>query len=196
MLYGIIGLIIIGGLLFFVTSCNGDVKGNKKENKIYNSETTKVQDNPYPALREQSFSITPEQLKLNLDNSKTIAYGIIMEWDITDAIISVVTFQTGDASLYLSTGQIFIGGFAHENVKSSAKQLMEQGQEYLKLAEFTSVTPHPDKGCVRFYFLTNKGKFYIQDTIENIENNNSNLTKLFELGNNVITEYRIITDEK
>ena len=184
-----------------MTSCNGNAKANKQENKTQNSDTTKVketkvQDNPYPALREQSFSITAEQLQLNLDNSKTIAYGIIMEWDITDAIISVVTFQTGDASMYISTGQIFMGGFAHETVKNSTKQLVENGQEYLKLAKPTTETPHPDKGCVRFYFLTNKGKFYIQDTVENIENNKSSLTKLFELGNNVITEYRKVTDDK
>ena len=182
-----------------MTSCNN--KGNKKDNLIQSSKTenvkeTKVKENPYPLLIKQSLSITPEQLKLNLDNSKTAVYGIIMEWDVSDAIVSVVSFQTGDASVYISTGQMFIGGYAHENIINSAKKFVEQGQEYLKLAKATTETPEPDKGCVRFYFLTNKGKFYLQDTVENIENNKSDLSKLFELGNNVITEYRQMTENK
>jgi len=199
MIYGIIGVLLIGGLVFYLTSCSNKSKKSGQENSQQISDTaqvkeTKVKENPYPGLRAQSFSITPEQLQLKLDDTKTIAYGLIMEWDITDAVISVVTFQTGDASLYISTGQIFIGGVAHENIKNSALAFINSGQEYLSLAKPTTETPLPDKGCVRFYFLTNKGKFYIQDTVENIENSKSNLTKLFGLGNNVITEYRKITD--
>ncbi len=200
MIYGIIGVLLIGGLAFYLTSCNNKSKESGQEHSQQISDTakvkeTKVKENPYPALRTQSFSITPEQLQLKLDDTKTIAYGLIMEWDITDAVISVVTFQTGDASMYISTGQIFIGGISHENIKNSALTFINSGQEYLTLAKPTTETSLPDKGCVRFYFLTNKGKFYIQDTVENIENSKSSLTKLFELGNNVITEYRKTTDQ-
>jgi len=65
MIYGIIGFIIIGGLIFFMTSCNN--KGNKKDNLIQSSKTenvkeTKVKENPYPLLIKQSLSITPENL--------------------------------------------------------------------------------------------------------------------------------------
>ena len=200
MIYGIIGILLIGGLVFYLTSCNNKSKATAQENLQQVSDTSKVKEttmkeNPYPGLRAQSFSVTPEQLQLKLDDTKTIVYGLIMEWDITDAVISVVTFQTGDASMYISTGQIFIGGAAHENIKNSALSFVNSGQEYLVFAKPTVETPLPDKGCVRFYFLTNKGKFYIQDTVENIENNKSNLTKLFELGNDVISEYRKTTDK-
>ncbi len=193
MIYGIISVLLIGGLVFYFTSCKTKSKESVQDNSQKISDTAKVKEtivkeNPYPALRTQSFSITPEQLQLKLDDTKTIAYGIIMEWDITDAVISVVTFQTGDASMYISTGQIFMGGFAHENIRSSALTFITSGQEYLALAKPTTETPLPDKGCVRFYFLTNKGKYYLQDTVENIENNKSSLTKLFDLGNLVISE--------
>lgn len=199
MTYGIIGVLLIGGLAFYLTSCNNKSKKSEQENSQISDtaqvKETELDENPYPGLRTQSFSITPEQLQLKLDDTKTIVYGLIMEWDITDAVISVVTFQTGDASMYISTGQIFIGGVAHENIKNSALIFINSGQEYLSLAKPTTETPLPDKGYVRFYFLTNKGKFYIQDTVENIENSKSNLTRLFELGNNVITEYRKTTDK-
>ena len=201
MIFGIIVIIFIGGILLLMTGSNENVKANNLDNITQDSDTsivkkTKVQDNPYHALREQSFNTTAAQLQLKLDNTKTIVYGVIMEWDITDAIVSLVAFQTGDASMYVSTGQIFIGGFAHENVKISALQFVEIGQEYLELAKPTTETPKLDNGCVRFYFLTNKGKYYIQGTVDNIESNKSNLTKLFDAGNNVITEYRKVTDNK
>lgn len=200
MIYGIIIILLIGGLVFYLTSCNNKSKDNGQENSASVSNTSKVKEttvkeNPYPGLRAQSFSVTPEQLQLKLNDTKTIVYGLIMEWDITDAVISLVTFQTGDASMYISTGQIFIGGLAHENIKNSALLFVNSGQEYLEFAKPTVETPLPDKGCVRFYFLTNNGKFYIQDTVENIEKNKSNLTKLFEQGNDVISEYRKTSDK-
>lgn len=201
MIYGIIGVLLISGLAFYLNSCNSKSRDNGRGNASYTSDTAKVketmiEENPYPALRTQSFSVTAEQLQLKLDDNKTITYGLIMEWDITDAVISVVTFKTGDASMYISTGQIFIGGFAHENIKKAALAFINDGQESLALAKPTTETSPPDKGCVKFYFLTNKGKFYIQDKVENIENGKSSLTKLFESGNEVITEYRKITDNK
>jgi len=200
MTYGIVGVLLIGGLVFYLTSCNNKSKEGEQKNSQQITDTSKVKEtkekeNPYPALRTQSFSITPDQLQLKLDDTKIIAYGLIMEWDITDAVISVVTFQTGDASIYISTGQIFMGGFAHENIRNSALTFINSGQEYLSFSKPTTETPLPDKGCVRFYFLTNKGKYYMQETVENIENNKSSLTKLFDLGNNVITEYRKTTDK-
>ncbi len=37
-----------------------------------------------------------------LDKNKTIVYGAVMDWDIGGAVATVVAFQTGDASLYIS----------------------------------------------------------------------------------------------
>lgn len=193
MTYIIIGIIIAGGLIFYLTSCT-----SKKQLSIQKStdhteeEKTKVQENPYSGFRNQSLSVTPDQLELKLDNNSTIAYGIIMDWDIGKAVATVVTFQTGDASLYISAGQIHIGGFAHENIKSAALTFINEGQNYLAKANLTTETPMPDKGCIRFYFLTNKGKYFIQETVENIQSEKSDLTKLFNLGNRVITEYRML----
>jgi hypothetical protein len=48
---------------------------------------------------------TPDHLNLTLDESKTIVYGTIMDWDIGETIVTVVAFKTGDASMYLSSGK-------------------------------------------------------------------------------------------
>ena len=192
------GLLI--GLLILITSiglyaCKGRLKGNDKVNQDDNVKKTKVADNPYPELRNQAINVTPDQLQLQLDNDNDI-YGIVMDWNMGDAIATVISFKTGDASVYLSTGQVFIGGYAHETVINAAKQFVIAGEKYLSKSIQTENTEPTDEKKVDFYFLTKSGKYYIEDDFTNIENNTSDLLGLFEAGNQVITEYRLITDKK
>ena len=192
------GLII--GLLILITSiglyaCKGKIQGKEKVNQEDNVKKTKVKDNPYLGLRNQAINVTPEQLQLQLDNDNDI-YGLVMDWNMGDAIVTVISFKTGDASVYLSTGQAFIGGYAHETVINAAKQFVAEGEKYLSKATKTDNTEPTNENKVDFYFLTKSGKYYIEDDFGKIENETSELYGLFESANQVITEYRLITDKK
>ena len=192
------GLII--GLLILITSiglyaCKGKIQGKEKVNQEDNVTKTKVKDNPYPGLRNQAINVTPEQLQLQLDNDNDI-YGLVMDWNMGDAIVTVISFKTGDASVYLSTGQAFIGGYAHETVINAAKQFVAEGEKYLSKATKTDNTEPTNENKVDFYFLTKSGKYYIEDDFGKIENETSDFFGLFESANQVITEYRLITDKK
>jgi hypothetical protein len=192
------GLII--GLLILITSiglyaCKGKIQGKEKVNQEDNVKKTKVKDNPYLGLRNQAINVTPEQLQLQLDNDNDI-YGLVMDWNMGDAIVTVVSFKTGDASVYLSTGQAFIGGYAHETVINAAKQFVAEGEKYLSKATKTDNTEPTNENKVDFYFLTKSGKYYIEDDFGKIENETSDFFGLFESANQVITEYRLITDKK
>ena len=192
------GLLI--GLLILITSiglyaCKGKIQGKEKVNQGGNVEKTKVKDNPYIGLRNQAINVTPEQLQLQLENDNDI-YGLVMDWNMGDAIVSVISFKTGDASVYLNTGQAFIGGYAHETVINAAKQFVTEGEKYLQKATKTDNTEPTKENKVDFYFLTKSGKYYIEDDFVKIENETSELFGLFEAGNQVITEYRIISDKK
>lgn len=191
------GLLI--GLLILIASiglyaCKGKLQGNDKVNQDDNVKETKVKDNPYPGLRNQAINVTPDQLQLQLDNDNDI-YGLVMDWNMGNAIVTVVSFKTGDASVYLSTGQAFIGGYAHETVINAAKQFVIDGDKYLSKATKTENTEPTHENKVDFYFLTKSGKYYIEDDFEKIENKTSELYGLFESANHVITEYRLITDK-
>ena len=118
-----------------------------------------------------------------------------MDWNIGQAVVTVIAFRTGDASMYVSTGQIYIGGFAHDNVKNAALAFVSEAQEYLPKAMLTDNTTLPQKGNVIFYLLTNKGKYSFQETVENLENKSSEWTRMFDLGNDVISQYRTIIDK-
>lgn len=144
----------------------------------------------FDGLRNIAFSATPEQLGLSLPSDKTIVYGIVMDWEMGGATATIVSYQTGDASLYLSSGGGVIGGGKHENVSGAAKQFVSLAQTFLDKTTETETTVLPSTDEVKFYLLTNKGVFVGQEIMQNFENHSSSWLKLFEEGNNVLTELR------
>lgn len=151
------------------------------------TETTK---NSFEGLRNMAFSATPEQLGLSLPTDKTVVYGVVMDWEMGGATATTVSYETGDASLYLSSGGGVIGGGQHQNVNNAAKQFVILAQTFLDKTAKTETTPLPSADEIRFYLLTNKGIFVGKDQMKNFENNSSSWLKLFDEGNNVLTELR------
>jgi len=199
-LYTLIGIITLSAIIFYIISCKGksskNIQVSTQDSLDKGSiKKTKVTENLYPELRNKALTITASELNLNSKENMASVFGVVMDWDIGEAIATVVAFNTGDVSLYISAGQIYIGGIGHENVRNAGLSFINESQSYLSLATMTNDTRLPDKGCVKFYLLTNKGKFAFQETVENLSNNNSKWSKLFDLGNNIITEYRTIIDK-
>ena len=96
--------------------------------------------------------------------------------------------------MYLSSGGAVIGGGQHQNVNNAAKQFVSLAQSFLDKTIKTEATPLPLTGEVKFYLLTNEGIFVGQDQMKNFENNSSTWLKLFEKGNNVLTELGKISE--
>jgi len=194
MTYIIIGIILAGGLVFYMAGCGNRSTANDKQattgQDTSNAKVHQTKDNAFEGLRNMAFTATPEQLGLSLPTDRTIVYGVIMDWEMGGATATTVSYQTGDASLYLSSGGGVIGGGQHQNVNSAAKQFVSTAQTFLNKATKTVLTPLPATDQVKFYLLTNKGVFVGQETMKNFENNSSAWLKLFEEGNNVLTELR------
>lgn len=199
MTYIIIGIILAVGLVFYLTSCGN--KSTAKDKQSFAEQDTpkpkvhQTKENAFEGLRNMAFTATPEQLGLSLPTDKTVVYGVVMDWEMGGATATTVSYQTGDASLYLSSGGGVIGGGQHQNVNSAAKQFVTLAQTFLDKTAKTETTPLPATDEVKFYLLTNKGVFVGQETMKNFENNSSSWLKLFEEGNNVLTELRM-TSEK
>ncbi|MBK7307813.1 MAG: hypothetical protein IPI88_12815 [Chitinophagaceae bacterium] len=143
-----------------------------------------------------ALNVTPEQLQLSFPVDQTKVFGVVMDWDLGDGTMTLSTYQTGDASIYLSSGGGVIGGGQHANVSKASKEFISMAQNYLDKSSKVATTTLPDKDCFKFYFLTNKGKYVVQENIDNIENKTSKLLILFENANNVITELRLTTENK
>jgi len=198
MAYLIIAIIAIGGLFyFFSNSKRSKVTPEGVVSKTQQPDTTKHdKDNPYHGLRSMALNITPDQLQLTLPDNQTKVYGVVMDWDLGKGIATLISFSTGDASMYLSTGGGMIGAGHHQNISNAAKAFVDKAQNYLDKTTKTETTPLPEKNSVRFYLLTNKGKFSAQENLEKFEDNSSTWVMLFEEGNKVISELRAFNEKQ
>ena len=188
----IAGLIIAGGLFIFF-------RQKRKPETIDSQSTRKKVDpenNPYKDLRGQVFSATPEQIGLvNTDDERP--YAIVMDMGMgEDGVATLVSIVDGNASMYLSSGGGIIGGYEHENCRKAAIDFVNMGQDYFTKMVSVDSFPLPKGDNVRFYILTNKGKYSIEEAIEKIENDKSDWGQLFFEGQKVITELRLIAEWK
>ena len=157
-------------------------------------QRTETQGTPsgdiYEGLREQALAVTPETLELTQQGNEVIVHGIVFDWNLGEGIATLVAFQTGDVSYYLSTGGGAIGGGSHENVRRAAADFLDEAQRNLSKSSRTSSTPLPGMNSMKFYLLTNKGTFVADEHMEHIEDESSKWLSLFLQANHVITEMR------
>ncbi len=184
-------VILILATLVGAYACNGNHKQTDNKHNGPKMREITLNKNSYPGLRAQAIDVTAEQLKLKLQNENEL-YGIIMDWNMGDFVVTVVSFKTGDASLYLSTGQAYIGGHSRETIHNAAIKFVSIGKQYLAKAIRTEKIEPAEGEKIDFYFLTPSGRYYVEDEFSRIEDSSSELLGLFKAGDRVITEYRLI----
>ena len=193
-----LGIILVAGISFFLTNCRNKSVESKElatTQDTVKPKIRKTEQNLYEEMRNMAFKVKPEELGLSLPKDKVVVYGLVMDWEMDGAIATTVSYQTGDASLYLSTGGAVIGGGQHQNVNSTAKKFVVFAQTFLDKATKVETHALPENKEVIFYFLTNKGIYAGKDKMENFENNSSVWIKLFEEGNNLLAELRKVSEK-
>lgn len=192
------GIIIAIGVSFFLLATrkrNVVVTSGPNQDTLKPKET-RLDKNPYTDLRNQALNVTTAQLGLDIDSNLITVYGTITDLDIGPAIVTIVAFKTGDASVYLSSGQMFIGGVTKEKIRAAALKLVDEAQQYLSKVKLSDSKDLPNKQNVKFTFLTNKGKYVHEESLENVESEKSEWSKLFYLANDIVTEYRLIDQNR
>lgn len=193
-----LAIIVVAVLVVYIarSASKKSPNDNGAEGDTVKTQTHTTELNKFQDLRSMALSITAEQLGIILPLDKTVVYGVVMDWEIGDGIVTLVSYKTGDASLYLSSGGGIIGGGQYANVNAAARQYVEKAQSFLVNADKTTTTTNlPAKNELHFYLLTNKGVFLGKEEISNIENNSSQWIDLFTEANIVITELRNISSE-
>lgn len=183
--YIIIGIITLIGIYFLAKS------SNKTKTEITNQPTEIESDqNPYLGMREMAFSGKSDKIGIeNIEDDKV--YGLITEMAMNPGSASVVSFLTGDASLYLSSGGGFIGAGQHEDVRKMVADKVDGFQKYLSSAEKIDKPELPEIGKVNFNFLTNNGIYSVTEYMTNLESGESDLSDLFIEVNEIIEQIRL-----
>jgi hypothetical protein len=179
--YIILILLQAGIIIYFV----------RRERKQKVDHSIRTTGNTYTDQRNLALSITPFQLKLAIPDDNTLVYSVIMDWNMGDAVVTLATYITGAASMYLSTGGGVTSGGKDPNVGEAAVEFVVAAQGHIDRAVPTNTTDIPAEGCVRFYLLTNKGICAMQERVKHFDDSTSALLGLFQKGNEVIAEMRM-----
>ncbi len=113
--------------------------------------------NPYRGLRDMALHLTADKLGVHPAENETMAFGIVMDMGLPQGTATLVSFVTGDTSLYLSSGGGIIGGHGHEAVRLAAGKWLAVAREKIGLLSPTTDFSLPAAGDVRFFVLTNHG---------------------------------------
>ena len=173
----------IGVIVYFI-------RKNRMKTKLAAAQQVATPETTYKELRQIALSVTPYQLKIAIPNSDTFIYGIVMDWDMGDVIVTLTAFVTGACSMYLSTGGGIVGGGKNPEVAEMAVELVTGAKEYIDMAQPVTTTDQPAANCIRFYFLTNHRMFLVEEQIDNFDSGKSLLLPFFEKANEVITGLR------
>ncbi len=186
-------LILSGGLILILSSCNNKSKTQVPRVSIETSLDSVVKDNHYIVLRQMAFDITPLQLGLTLTDDEI--YGVVMDQDMGKGTLTLVTYKTGDADIYLSSGRGQVGGGQHMEVKKASKSFVDLAFKYLSKSTKIDSIPLPDYKCIRFYFLTPKGKFSAQEEMKNIDNKSSYWLDYYNEAKKLIDQIRALPED-
>lgn len=151
--------------------------------------------NMFEQMREAALETNPKEVGIkDLPEKEITVFGMVMEMGYEEGIATLVTYKTGDASMYYSGGGGFINGASHAEIKSAAENFVTFAQGFLKYAIPAKAKALPAANAVQFFFLTNKGRFLAHELNEKL--GTSPWLPLYKAGNKVITEINIHSEVK
>jgi hypothetical protein len=150
-----------------------------------------VGENLYPEMRRQALDATGSMIGTLAELPADHVFGVIMEWPVSGGVLTAVGFENGDSSLYISTGQIMIGGQAKILIRDATLAFVNVGREVIgRVARTDDVDPvRPDH--MAFYLLTPAGRHRAIIGMEDLQSGNDPLSRLHDAGQALITQWRL-----
>jgi hypothetical protein len=123
--------------------------------------------------------------------------GVVMDIGLSGgSSATIVALSSGDASIYLSSGGGYIGGFGHTTISKAAKRAVTLAQKMPPGAMSLHGYPVPEEGKVHFYLLTKKGvTFYTLPEKKLLEGKDA-FSELFFAMDAIMTEFRKLDQSK
>lgn len=150
----------------------------------------------YTGLRNQILNSKPGAGGIEPSTERPNVWGILMETGHPEAVVTLVSLADGTTSLYFSNGGGMIGGGGYETVAQASKSFVIAAESFYQKMMLTDSFPSPDIGRVKFYILTYSGIYTIDIDLNELLDQKHELTPLFYYGHEVITQFRLIQEQK
>jgi hypothetical protein len=146
-------------------------------------------------LRDQAFTVAAKDFGISAAPHQPFL--VVMDIAYPEAVASVVSSLSGDASIYISTGGGVIGGIGHERVRQAAIAFVRESSKYMASMKTATEFPYPSAGNVRFYVRTPETVLASIEVPEpELGGGKHSLSRLFLAGQGVITQLRESTPLK
>lgn len=183
-IYIILIVLQIGLIVYF------RMRTGKSKKKTKNAPATPSGVSDYVSARAASLTVTKEQLGLNIPDAVTRVYGVVMDWDMNGTILTVSAYITGAANAFLSSGALATGSGGSPSVAEQASEFVLVAQDFLNRAMPAGDLGYAPPGTVRFFLLTNRGIYAIQEMLSLINDNTSPMLGLFFRGHMLLEEIK------
>jgi hypothetical protein len=147
-------------------------------------------------LRQMALTTSPKEMGISPTADFPRVYGVLMDWPIDEQIATILSTSTGTASLYTTSTFGIIGGEGHESVRAAAVRFARAADRLFDAATPTLEYPYPAADRVRFYLLTFHGVRVVDTDLASIHERTSVYTEFFGLGQAVLTELRLVTENR
>lgn len=150
----------------------------------------------YTELRNRVLTLEPNEVGIVQSEEIANVWGVLMEFVLSEAVVTLVSLADGTTSLYFGNGSGIIGGGEHASVAKASKTLVSNSEKYFKSMTPTTSFPLPSVGRVKFYILTFSGTFTADIDENELGEGKHDLSPLFYSGQKVITQIRLIEEQK
>jgi len=119
---------------------------------------------------------------------------VLMDWNIGSAVATLVAFDDGSTSLYLSTGGGFIGAGGHEQVRAAASEFRALAATMIQQFHPTDTFPLAPEKSIIFYIVTDSTTLTSATlSTSAVDRSDHPFFKLQRVAQTVITEIRRAT---
>ena len=145
-------------------------------------------------LRSMVLNLNPNDIGVTQEDFPQAVVALVMETGFPEGSFTLSVVADGSTSLYFSNGGGIIGGGEHENVREASGHLISAAQQFYQKAQKVILFPKPEAGMVIFYFITFDGVRSYSALEDDLGNEKDELSDLFFVAHNVITELRKVED--
>ena len=138
-------------------------------------------------LRAMVLELTPDKVEARPSG----VFGVVMDWDLGNALATLVAMADGGTSLYLPQGG-FLGGHAHPKIREAGQAFLTVAERFVDQFPATTDFPTPKPKHARFYVLTTGGVHGSPEVETNdLRSGQPGISELFGAAQEVITQIRV-----
>jgi hypothetical protein len=150
----------------------------------------------YQGLRGQVLNLDPATVGLAPAGSSDRVWACVMETGYTNGTATLVCLRDGTTSLYTSSGGGIIGGGAHEPVVRANRALLDVLAAELDRLPREQDQSLPGVGRVVIRALTFEGPRAYEAAEDDLGYGRDALSPVFHAAHNVVTELRLIDEQR